>query len=178
MSTNSTISILNKDGTVDSVYCHWDGNISHNGAILYQHYDLQKTKKLIALGRLSSLRADVDIPDSVMHSFDNPISNICIFYCRDREEDLVIQHYESLEDFENTYESQEYNYIFKELNQAWHLVEKGKLLPLRTALIKEDDISDELKAQITQEIQAKKAKKESKLLLKIGKPVARSKPRI
>ena len=38
MSTNSTINIQNEDGTVDSIYCHWDGYLEFNGKLLQQHY--------------------------------------------------------------------------------------------------------------------------------------------
>lgn len=89
MSTNSSISMLNDDGTVTSIYCHWDGYLSYNGRILYDHYnDKEKVKQLIALGSLSSLREHVtvnitiyfylhqepQVPDPLNHKF-HPKSN-------------------------------------------------------------------------------------------------------
>jgi hypothetical protein len=38
-----------------SVYCHWDGYLEHNGAILLEHYDSSKANQLVAMGDLSSL---------------------------------------------------------------------------------------------------------------------------
>ena len=34
MGTRSTIALEYADGTVEQVYCHWDGYVSHNGLIL------------------------------------------------------------------------------------------------------------------------------------------------
>ena len=39
MATRSRIAIEKQDGTVDSIYCHWDVYLSHNGKILFNHYD-------------------------------------------------------------------------------------------------------------------------------------------
>jgi hypothetical protein len=40
---------------VKSVYCHWDGYLSHNGAILQEHYDSSLANNLVAMGDMSSL---------------------------------------------------------------------------------------------------------------------------
>jgi len=72
MSTRSNIGILNQDGTVDYIYCHYDGYVSHNGKILSEHYsDEASVWALIALGDMSALTETID------HS---------IFYGRDRGE--------------------------------------------------------------------------------------------
>jgi len=48
MATTSRIAILNFDGSVDSIYCHYDGYPSHNGKILLKYYnDEMKIRKLI-----------------------------------------------------------------------------------------------------------------------------------
>ena len=65
MSTNAAIGMTMPDGTIKAVYLHWDGYISDDGAgeTLAEHYkDRAKVEKLIALGFLSSLGAEVD-PD-------------------------------------------------------------------------------------------------------------------
>ena len=49
MATRSRIAIENQDGTVKSIYCHWDGYISHNGKISFENYDREKLEKLIFL---------------------------------------------------------------------------------------------------------------------------------
>ena len=56
MGTRSTIALEYADGTVDQIYCHWDGYLSNNGQILLQHYmDPFKVRELMDLGDISSL---------------------------------------------------------------------------------------------------------------------------
>ena len=56
MATRSTIALEFADGTVQQVYCHWDGYLEHNGEILFHHYvDPFKTRDLIDQGDISSL---------------------------------------------------------------------------------------------------------------------------
>ena len=60
MGTRSTIALEFADGTVEQVYCHWDGYLDHNGAILKEHYSNPfKLRELIDLGDLSSLRPEI-----------------------------------------------------------------------------------------------------------------------
>ena len=54
MGTRSRIGVMHGD-KCKSVYCHWDGYLSHNGAILQEHYDSSKANHLVALGDISSL---------------------------------------------------------------------------------------------------------------------------
>ena len=54
MGTRSRIGVMHGD-IVKSVYCHWDGYLEHNGAILQEHYDSSKANNLVALGDISSL---------------------------------------------------------------------------------------------------------------------------
>jgi len=54
MGTRSRIGVMHGD-VVKSVYCHWDGYLEHNGAILQEHYDSSKANFLVALGDISSL---------------------------------------------------------------------------------------------------------------------------
>jgi hypothetical protein len=85
MGTRSRIGVMFGD-TCRSVYCHWDGYLEHNGAILQKHYNSAKAANLVALGDLSSLRPDVLVADGVEHSFEKPAEDICVFYGRDRGE--------------------------------------------------------------------------------------------
>ena len=56
MSTRSTIAKLNLDGSIDDIYCHWDGYPSHNGRVLLENYtDADVVTELINLGDLSFL---------------------------------------------------------------------------------------------------------------------------
>tara|TARA_R100000093_G_scaffold28329_1_gene15684 strand:- start:1105 stop:1524 length:420 start_codon:yes stop_codon:yes gene_type:complete len=42
MSTRSEIAIENKDGSINSIYCHSDGYIENNGYLLNKHYKSHK----------------------------------------------------------------------------------------------------------------------------------------
>jgi hypothetical protein len=56
MATRSRIAIENQDGTVTSIYCHWDGGIGTNGERLSQNYTTTElVSGLIELGNISSL---------------------------------------------------------------------------------------------------------------------------
>ena len=110
MSTNSNIGVLNKNGTVDAVYCHWDGYPSYNGKILTEHYiTAKKIKRLIELGNISILASNI----GKKHEFDKPNKNWCLFYGRDRgDKNVSHQTYSSVKDYENNH--LEYNYLFKD----------------------------------------------------------------
>jgi hypothetical protein len=61
MATRSRIAIENQDGSVTSIYCHWDGQIYSNGKILNENYTTKdKVEELIALGNLSSLNETIE----------------------------------------------------------------------------------------------------------------------
>jgi hypothetical protein len=112
MATRSRIGIVNEDGTVTSVYCHWDGGISHNGKILYRHYkEREKVKQLISLGSLSYLGEDVDPGEGVPHSFLHPAEGVTVAYHRDRGEPMRTEtHNSEAEFFRN--ENLDYLYLF------------------------------------------------------------------
>jgi hypothetical protein len=87
MGTRSRIGMINEDGSITSVYCHWDGYPSHNGVILLENYqDPEKIKMLISLGDLSSLEKKLIPEGNVVHSFEDPADGVCVFYGRDRKE--------------------------------------------------------------------------------------------
>ena len=54
MGTRSRIGVMHGD-KCKSVYCHYDGYLSHNGKILQEHYDSSRANHLVALGDISSL---------------------------------------------------------------------------------------------------------------------------
>jgi hypothetical protein len=80
---------------VKSVYCHWDGYLEHNGAILQEHYDSVKANQLVALGDLSSLRPEIgekhafsqfELRAEEVAGYKLLTENMCTFYGRDRGE--------------------------------------------------------------------------------------------
>jgi len=124
MGTRSTIALEFADGTVQQVYCHWDGYLEHNGTILAEHYsDPFKLRDLIDLGDLSSLGPNIGTQhpfsphggkeDEVLYEAAKE-AGACTFYARDRDETGVdskkfvdFQHYLVKHQYE------EYEYILR-----------------------------------------------------------------
>lgn len=85
MGTRSDIIVHRADGKWHRIYCHWDGYLSHNGRILFDHYSSQKlAEKLVKPGDLSSLAPKCNKPKG--HSFDHAVKGYCVYYGRDRDE--------------------------------------------------------------------------------------------
>jgi hypothetical protein len=94
MGTRSRIGVMHGD-VCKSVYCHWDGYLEHNGVILQEHYDSAKANSLVALGDLSSLRANIgekhafsqfELPKDEVEAYKTLTEDMCTFYGRDRGE--------------------------------------------------------------------------------------------
>lgn len=61
MSTRSRVGIKEKDGTVRSVYVHFDGYVAGVGKTLYESYqDADKIEQLINLGDMSSINSEIE----------------------------------------------------------------------------------------------------------------------
>jgi hypothetical protein len=154
MGTRSRIGVMHGD-VVKSIYCHWDGYLENNGAILQKHYDSAKANNLVALGDMSSLRPEIgekhafsqfEMPAEDRAAFEQLTENWCTFYGRDRgEEDVSWKVAHSFADFLEQVENcgAEYYYIMKD--GVWYagcvyevdgLVKQG-LVPLAEALEKQ-----------------------------------------
>ena len=60
MSTRSFIGMVNRDLSITSVYCHWDGYPEYIGLMLLEHYDTPaKVRKLLHKGDFSSLQKNI-----------------------------------------------------------------------------------------------------------------------
>ena len=69
MATRSRIGVQLKDGSVLSVYCHWDGYPEWNGKKLKEHFNSYKqAAELIDGGDISSLWTDKDWEQKEMKS--------------------------------------------------------------------------------------------------------------
>jgi len=150
MATRSTIALEFADGTVQQVYCHWDGYLEHNGKILAEHYSNPFIlRDLIDLGGLSSLRRDIgekhafsqfDLPKEEVEAFVKRTENMCTFYARDRGEQLVVHKFADFEDYLAHHAYEEYEYILRNDNgvAVW-FVDCGATgyVTLETALINE-----------------------------------------
>lgn len=89
MSTRSFISVEQDDGSYKGVYCHSDGYLTYNGAMLLDHYNSrEKADALIALGDLSllceKLYPDPDKPHGF--DYDKRQPDVTVAYARDRGE--------------------------------------------------------------------------------------------
>ena len=120
MATRSRIAIENQDGTVTSIYCHWDGYISGVGKTLFENYHLLKTEQLIALGDISSLEDTLE--DTVA-------------YARDRGEDLNQTTFDNVPTlFEAGFNSGvEYVYCFTK-DGRWLVSDGGPVVDLGVAI--------------------------------------------
>jgi hypothetical protein len=122
MATRSTIAIQLENSTIKQVYCHWDGYLSNNGKILVNHYkDSAKVIELINQGSISILDKNINPSENSKHDFNNKETDVCVFYCRDREEQLDIEEFKDFEDYINNANFEEFNYIFK--NNEWYYSE-------------------------------------------------------
>ena len=120
MSTRSSITV--KTGNkYHSIYCHFDGYLSHNGKKLLEHYNSQeKAESLVSLGDLSVLDDSNIKPKG--HSFDNKIEGYCVYYCRDRGETGVEPIIRNTYDEIMDKNEQEYNYLYD--NDSWYVDDK------------------------------------------------------
>lgn len=128
MATRSRIALKNNKGQYESIYCHYDGYVEHNGKMLKEHYNnFYKILGLISLGDISSLRQEVEIPENEVHTFDNPLKEVTVAYHRDREEDFnnctfnhlydMVSHcYNEYEEYLYFYEGDKWSYI--EINEV------------------------------------------------------------
>ena len=124
MSTRSSISIAKEDGTIQQIYAHWDGYISHNGVILFNYYqEPEKVKELMKLGDLSSLAPEITPKGS--HSYDNPESGVTVFYGRDRGEDNIsAKTFYSADKFMSEGNFQSVDYLYREKTKKWYVIDQ------------------------------------------------------
>jgi len=131
MGTRSTIALEYADGTVGQVYCHWDGYLAHNGAILAEHYsDPFKLRELIDLGDLSSLRPNIgekhafsqfELRAEEVAGYKALTEDMCTFYGRDRgESGCVARSYKNADEYFDTCQQEEYDYILR-TDGVWYV---------------------------------------------------------
>ena len=136
MGTRSTIALEFADGTVQQVYCHWDGYLEHNGKILFENYSNPFIlRDLIDLGDLSSLRPTIgtkhafsqfDLPKEEVEAFVKLTEDMCTFYGRDRGElGTSAKKFKDFEDYKANHQYEEYEYILRNVNgvATWFVAE-------------------------------------------------------
>ncbi len=129
MSTRSYICKENQDGTYTGIYCHSDGYLTYNGAMLLDYYqDREKVEKLISLGDMSILNEKIEPDPDKEHSFDfdKRQEDVCVFYGRDRGEKGTEPKIVDLKDIDGPDSWIEYCYIYG-LDNKWRYFECGLL---------------------------------------------------
>ena len=122
MGTHAAIGVQSDQGpfAIESIYCHYDGYLDHVGKTLLKYYNTPKlVRELIALGDISSLGYKI----GEKHDFDNPRSDWCAAYHRDRNEPwsaVCPITSQSIQDFLDAY-GVDYYYIFVEKENRWYV---------------------------------------------------------
>ena len=129
MGTRSTIALEFADGTVEQVYCHWDGYLENNGQILAKHYmDPFKVKELVALGGFSSL--------------DPTVEGTAVTAYTQRGEDIRIEKFKDYADYVDNFQHEEYDYILRQVDgkAVWFVSDHdGSYVELTQAIMDEQD---------------------------------------
>jgi hypothetical protein len=106
MSTRSNIGVRNTDGTIDYIYCHFDGYPEGVGATLIKYYtNTNRVNELMKLGDLSVLGKFI----GEKQDFDNRVRDCCLAYGRDRGEEGVSV---STTTFENLLSNTSIDYVY------------------------------------------------------------------
>ena len=133
MATRSTIALEYADGTVDKVYCHWDGYLDNNGKILFENYqDPFKVRDLIDQGGISSLgpnigtahpfsefgikKEDPDFDALIALYEKSKAEGWTTFYARDRGEDLTKHTFSNFDAYKANHQYEEYEYILRQVD--------------------------------------------------------------
>jgi hypothetical protein len=142
MATRSTIALEFADGTVEQVYCHWDGYLSNNGKLLLENYsDPFKLRDLIDLGDVSSLRPTVGEKHGfsqleagmTVEAFEAAYGNMTTFYGRDRGEgNIEAKKFADFADYVENFAHEEYAYILRK-DGNWYVKQYSNEFELLTA---------------------------------------------
>ena len=102
MATRSTISVVQEDGSVKSVYCHWDGYPQGGvgGELKGYFYDYQAANKVISEGDLSSING-----------------GIFTSYNSLKGEKVIIKEFKDFDSYWYDFDRETYNYLFR--NGQW-----------------------------------------------------------
>jgi hypothetical protein len=152
MGTRSTIALEFADGTVQQVYCHWDGYLEHNGKILQEYYsDPFKLRELIDLGDLSSLRPNIgkqhafsqfSLPAEEVEAYKKETEDMCTFYGRDRNESgCEARKFKDFADYRANHQYEEYEYILRACGDkaVWFVADHNNTyMPLVDALAQQE----------------------------------------
>lgn len=128
MSTRSFIAKKIGEDAYLTIYCHADGYLTYNGAMLIDHYNTpERVDALLALGDLSSLQEKLEPDPNLPHSFDynERQEGVTVAYGRDRGETGTEARVATLADLNDESNWTEYVYIFDE-NNKWKYFKTGQ----------------------------------------------------
>lgn len=142
MSTRGTISIENQDGSISSVYSHWDNYLENNGKILFEHYsDTESVQSLIDGGNISSLGEYVSEVTKPFEREDNG-DFYTTFYSYRGEPSCQATVYESFDEFETGGLREKYNYLFHPEQGIWSVYFDGDWHDLEEELVNKNIITE------------------------------------
>lgn len=132
MATRSTIAMVLPNGTIQSVYCHWDGYLEGVGQTLAESYNKRKTIQLLANGDVSSLGDFV----GHKHNFDRATKvKSTTFYGRDRgEENIESRNHATVEEWLQSRDHVDFFYLLKG-KEWWYCNYNKELKPLIFGLL-------------------------------------------
>jgi hypothetical protein len=149
MGTRSTIALEFADGTVEQVYCHWDGYLEHNGKILQEHYsDPFKLRDLIDQGSISSLGKVVGNThpfspfegETQKAQYEAAMAaGATTFYARDRGEELQVEKFNDFQDYLAHHQYEEYEYILRRDGNWYVQCHDDAFVTLKSAIADEQD---------------------------------------
>jgi hypothetical protein len=147
MATRSTIALEYADGTVDQVYCHWDGYLEGVGKTLLEHYmDPFKVRELMDLGDISSLGEVIgekhpfgpfELPGMSATEYQTQFGHMTNAYGRDGGEDgTTARRFASFDDYVENHQYEEFEYILHPdgVWYVWDTDVTNTFIPLSVAL--------------------------------------------
>jgi len=122
MATRSNIAYRNAEGTIVSVYSHYDGYVAGAGRTLQEHYqDQAKIEALVALGSLSVLGAELGEKQD-FNDRSTQKDEWTLAYNRDRGEELHVSEYADIPSWIDDME--EYAYLWN--GKEWLVNDHGE----------------------------------------------------
>ena len=107
MSTRSNIGIINVDGSLEVIYCHFDGYLEGVGRVLLENYNTEeKVRELLSRGHVSSLETNL---------ID------CKFYHESSDK------YSSIEEYNPDTLHIEYQYLYNVSTKEWIYSQGAKI---------------------------------------------------
>lgn len=128
MATRSTIAMEFADGTVQQIYCHWDGYLEYNGKILFNHYvDPYKTRELIDMGGISSLYNTIEETKQGAYHFW-------------RGEELRVEKFNDFQDYLAHHQYEDYEYILRKDGHWYVQAHDDAFVMLKSAIADAQDL--------------------------------------